>query len=76
MTLLPVPLWSGVVSPVSVRQLGQIKLFNDLLYLKLFNYVQINDEYWIELSVFNSNTWKHLSVRQEISCSSFKYITF
>ena len=41
---------------------------NHLLYLKPFNCVQTTDKYLIELLVFNSNTWKHLTVcRQMIS---------
>ena len=37
------PLWPGVVIPVRVSSLGQIELFNPLLYLKLFNSVQTYD---------------------------------
>ena len=32
--LLPGPLWPGVVVPVRVASMGQIELFNHLLYLK------------------------------------------
>ena len=45
-SLLPGPLWPGVVVPVRVPYMVQIELFNHLLYLKRFNCVQQN-EYWI-----------------------------
>ena len=33
------------------------------LYLKLFNSVQTNDWYQIELSMFDRNTWNHLTMQ-------------
>ena len=36
---------TGVVVPVRVPSIGQIELFNRLLYLKQFNCVQTNDFY-------------------------------
>ena len=41
--LLPGSLLPGVVVPVRVLSMGQIELFNHLLYLKPFNCVQAND---------------------------------
>ena len=48
--LLSGPLWTGI--PVRVPSMGQIELFNHLLYLKAFNSVQTNNWYLIELLVF------------------------
>ena len=53
-------LWLGVVVPVRVPSMGQIELFNYLLDLKPFLC-------WIELLVFKSNTWNHLTVCKQIS---------
>ena len=41
--LLPDPHGPRVVVPVQVPSMGQIELFNYLLYLKPFNCVQTND---------------------------------
>ena len=41
------PLWPGEVVPFKVHSLGQIELFNHLLYLKQFNSVQ---KYDVELN--------------------------
>ena len=35
--LFPSPLWPGMVIPVKVLTMGQIELFNHLLYWKPFN---------------------------------------
>ena len=45
MPLFPVPLWPRVVVPVRVLSMGQIELFNHLLYLKSFKCVQTKDWY-------------------------------
>ena len=47
--LLLGPLWPEMVVPIRVLSMGLTELFNDLLYLKLFNCVQTNDWYWIGL---------------------------
>ena len=44
--------------------MGQIKLFNHLLYLKPFNCVQL------ALLVSDSNTWNHLIVCKQMSSGS------
>ena len=41
--LLPAPLRSRVVAHVTVPSIGQIELFNHLLDVKPFKYVQTND---------------------------------
>ena len=41
----------------------------DMEYLKLFNLVQINYQYQIELIVLDNNTWNHLIVCKSISSS-------
>ena len=41
--LLPGPLWPVVVVSVRVPSMGQIELFNHILYLKPFNCVHTND---------------------------------
>ena len=46
------PLWSRAVVPVWVLSIGQIEVFNPLLYLKPFNCTR----------TINSNTWNHLRV--------------
>ena len=40
LALIPGPLWPGLDVLVRVLSIGQIKLFNNLLYLKLCNYMQ------------------------------------
>ena len=40
---LPLLLQPGMLVPVRVPSMGQIELFNHLLYLNPFNCVQIND---------------------------------
>ena len=42
--------------------MGQVELFQQLLYLKPFNFVQTNDEYQIDLLVLDSNVWNHFIV--------------
>ena len=45
-SLLPLhsgQLWFKVIEPVRVQSMGQIELFNNLLYLKPSNCVQTND---------------------------------
>ena len=59
--LLPCPLWPGVVVPVRIPSLDRMELFNHLLYLNPFNF-QTNERCWIELLVFDSHTWNHLTV--------------
>ena len=44
--LLLGPLWPGVVVPVRVLSMGQIELFNNLLYLKPLKCMQTN-KLWI-----------------------------
>ena len=53
-----------------VLSIGQIELFNHLLYLKTFNYGQTNDLYLIELLVLNNNTWKDLTVCKQMNSGS------
>ena len=60
LALLSRPLWPGVVVQVGVQSMGQIELFNHLLYLKPFNSMQTNKWCWIELLLLDSNTWNHL----------------
>ena len=43
LTLLLGPLRASMAVPIKVSSMGQIELFNHLLYLKLFNCVQTND---------------------------------
>ena len=45
LVLLPGPLWPWVVVSVKFPFVGQIKLFNNLFYLKPFYYVQTKDWY-------------------------------
>ena len=49
-----------------VSSTGQIELFNHLLYLIPFNYVQI------ELLVLDRNTWNHLTEFKQMSSGLFK----
>ena len=41
--LLSVPLWHNVVVPIKFLPMGQLELFNHLLYVKLFNSIQMTD---------------------------------
>ena len=43
LTLLPGPLWPIVLIPIKVPSMDQTELFNHLLNLKPFNWVQTND---------------------------------
>ena len=53
----------GQLWPVRVPSMGQIELFNRLIYLRTFNCVPKN------LLVLDGNTWNHLSMcRQLNSC--------
>ena len=36
-------------------------------YLKLFNFMQINEDPLMQLLVFDNNTWKHLTVSKRIN---------
>ena len=60
--LLQGPLWPKVVVHVRVPSIGQIYLFNHLLYLKPFSCVQTNDQNWIELLVLDHKTWNFRTV--------------
>ena len=62
LSLLPGPLWLGMIVPVKVTSLGQTELFNHLLYWKPFNYVQINDKCLIELLVLDNIAWNNFTV--------------
>ena len=39
LSLLPGPLWPGMVVPIRISFLGQTRILDNFLYLKLFNYV-------------------------------------
>ena len=45
-------------------------------FLELFKCAQMNELLWIELSVLDSNTWKHFTVWKEMSSGFFLYITY
>ena len=51
-----------VAVPIKVLSVGQIEIFNHLLYLKPFNYVQ----------TINCNTWNHLTVYKQMHTGSVK----
>ena len=70
--LLPRPLWPGLVVPVMVLSMVQTEPFNYLLDLKLFNGVQTNFLYWIELLVLDKNTWNHLTMCKQMGSDLFK----
>ena len=58
MPLLPGPLQLEIVVPVSVPCMGQIELFDHLLYLKPFNCVkQMTDvelNYWYNIAILET----------------------
>ena len=68
------PLLSSLVGPsvvvlVRITSIRQVELFNQLLYLKPFNCMQTNDEYWIELLVFDRNPRNIFTVcKQNYQC--------
>ena len=68
--LLPGPLWSEVLVSVRVPFIGQIEMFNHLLYLKQFNCVSI------ELLVLDSNTWNYLTVCKQMTSGLFKDVIY
>ena len=45
-----------------MNTIANVKLQN----LKLFNSMLANDEYWIELLVFDCKTWEHLTVCKQM----------
>ena len=73
LTLLPGQFWPGVVIPVMIASVGQIKTFNHLIYLNQFNSVLTND-CQIELFLWYSKAWNHCVLK--LSTSSFKTVTY
>ena len=77
--LFPGSLRPGVVVPVKFLSVGQIDLFNHLLwiiiisYLKCMQIVCIRSEYLINrITNVNSNTWNCLTVCKQMTYHSFK----
>ena len=66
LALLPGPLWTWVLVPVTVPDMSQIELFNHQQYLKLFKCVQI------KLLILDRYTWNHSIVCQQIRLGSCK----
>ena len=64
--LLPGSPWLGVVVTVRVSSMYEVELLNHLKYLKLFNCVQTNNWYWIELLVLDNSTWNYLMYKNSI----------
>ena len=52
--LLPDPLWPSKVVSVRIPSMGQIEIFDNLLYLKPFNRVQTNELWFVWIYLFTN----------------------
>ena len=72
--LLPGPLSPWVVVFVKVPSMGQIELFNHLLYLKPFNCVQTN-EHWLILKILPTNySLKNHMYKQDLALNKPQWL--